>query len=108
MTATIVFEVAKAEDVLIVPNAALRFDPQAARPSSTDWRRPARAQPMQPRVYLLDNAQQLVEVPVELGLTNGSSTAVQSAALKEGDHVVIEQQAHGGPVRLTPQRTPRI
>lgn len=109
MTATILFEVAKAEDVLIVPNAALRFNPQAAETAAAiDWRRPGRGQPMQPRVYQL-NAAELVEVPVELGLNDGSFTEIKSGALNAGDEVVVEQMLRGTTPRITPQqRMPRM
>jgi len=108
MTATILFVVAKAEAVLTVPNAALRFNPQAT-PAEVDWRRPGRGQPLQPRVYCLDG-EALVEVPVQLGLNDGSFTEVKSGELKEGDHVVVEMQARPGASRTgpTPQRFPRM
>jgi HlyD family secretion protein len=109
MTATIVFEVAKTADVLIVPNAALRFDPSAARANEGGWGRPARATPMKPRVFRLNGAE-LDEISVELGLNDGAFTAITSDELKEGDRVVVEQSAPpgGGGQRPVPQRTPRM
>lgn len=110
MTATIVFEVAKTADALIVPNAALRFDPAASRAGDTGgWGRPARATPIKPRVFRLAG-DRLEEVNVELGLNDGSSTAITSGELKEGDRVVVEQiePAGGGIQRPIPQRTPRM
>lgn len=108
MTATILFQVAKAEDVLVVPNAALRFNPQADT-AAINWNRPGRGAPMQPRVYRLE-AQKLVEVPVEIGLNDGSFTEIRTAQLKEGDDVVVEQTIRGGgAVRAAPaQRMPRM
>lgn len=89
MTATIYFEVDRAEDALLVPNAAMRFNPDA-EPEGGDWRRVGRARPMQPRVFVLQNGQ---PVPVEIipGLTDGSYTKVSSGELREGDEVVLEQ-----------------
>jgi HlyD family secretion protein len=108
MTATILFEVAKAEDVLVVPNAALRFSPEAAvAAAEVDWRRPGRGQPMQSRVFRLEGTA-LVAVPVELGLNDGSFTEVKSGGLKDGDPVVTEQQLRGGPARPLAQRMPRM
>ncbi len=95
MTATILFEVAKVEDVLRVPNAALRFDPNA-QTEQTDWWRPGRGRAVQPRVFVLDGPNQLREVPVELGLSDGSSTEVRSPDLKPGDQVVTMQEVRGG------------
>jgi len=106
MTATISFEVARAENILMVPNAAMRFNPIVA-PVDVDWRRPGKAVRMQPRVFKLD-AGRPVEAPIEPGLTDGSFTEVRSGDLREGDAVVIEQT--GGPrVRANmATRTPRI
>ena len=106
MTATVSFEVARADNALIVPNAAMRFNPVAA-PADIDFGRPGKARKMQPRVFKLD-AGRLVEVPIEPGLTDGSFTEVRSRELQEKDAVVIEQS--GGP-RPTPgvvPRTPRF
>ena len=89
MTATISFEVARAEDVLIVPNAAMRFNP-ATTPQLANSRRPGRARPMAPRVYKLAGGQ-LVEVPIDPGLTDGSATEIRSGDLREGSEVVIER-----------------
>lgn len=106
MTATISFEVDRAENVLIVPNAAMRFNP-VAPPVNGDWRRPGRAVRMQPRVFKLDGGR-AVETPIEPGLTDGSFTEVRSGELREDDAVVIEQT--GGPRNLAnvPTRTPRL
>lgn len=95
MTATILFEVAKAEDVLTVPNAALRFDPNAGDEEPTNWFRPMRGKgrPAQPRVYTLGAGGSLVEVPLQLGLTDGTSTQVVSGDVSVGDMVVTEKLA---------------
>ena len=55
MTATVEFIVERAEDVLLVPNSALRFRPteemrRAAARREQDGRRQARAQPVQTRI----------------------------------------------------------
>jgi len=107
MTATILFEVAKVEDVLSVPNAALRFDPNAGA-APLDFFRPGRGRPAKSRVYKLGPDNTLVEVPLETGLTDGSVTQVLSGELAEGDKVVIEQT--GGATRRAitgPPRMPR-
>jgi len=105
MTATILFEVARAEDVLLVPNAALRFDPRPPQ-AATDWTKPGRGRPAAPRVFRLE-ADQLVEVPIEPGLTDGSFTEVRGGALREGDRVVIDMQPTGAPRTALP-RMPRL
>jgi HlyD family secretion protein len=108
MTATIMFEVAKAENVLIVPNAALRFNPQAAPAAAQiDWRHPGRGRPMQSRVFRLKEGA-LEEVPLELGLNDGTFTEVRSGELHEGDPVVTEQQMWSASSRRPAQRMPRM
>jgi HlyD family secretion protein len=106
MTATISFEVARAENILMVPNAAMRFNPTVP-PADGDWMRPGKAVRMQPRVFKLDSGRP-VEAPIEPGLTDGSFTEIRSGDLREGDPVVIEQT--GGPrTRVTaPPRSPRF
>jgi HlyD family secretion protein len=109
MTATILFEVAKAENVLVVPNAALRFNP-SFRPAEINWNRPGKGQPVQSRVHVLRDGK-LAAVPVELGLTDGSVTEVKSGDLAEGVRVVTEQEIHGGASQapMAPaQRMPRM
>lgn len=87
MTATILFEVARAEDAVLVPNAALRFDPQR-EPDNAVWRRPGRGRPAQPRVYkLADGA--LHEVPVTLGITDGALTQVLEGAVMDADVLAV-------------------
>lgn len=93
MTATVLFEVAKAEGVQSVPNAALRFDPNRT-PRQINWR-PGRGQAIKPRVYTLVDGR-LNEVTVELGLNDGSQTQIVSGDLEVGDAVVIEQVRTGG------------
>jgi len=106
MTATISFEVARAENILMVPNAAMRFNPTAA-PADGDWMRPGKAVRMQPRVFKLD-AGLPVEAPIEPGLTDGSFTEVRSGDLHEGDPVVIEQSGGPRPRVNVPARAPRM
>lgn len=107
MTATVSFEVARADNALIVPNAAMRFNPDAGTPSVTDFMRPGKARKMQPRVFKLDGGR-LVEAPIEPGLTDGSFTEVRSGELGEGDAVVIEQSGGPRPTAGVVPRTPRM
>ncbi len=109
MTATILFEVAKATDTLLVPNAALRFDPQPPAPAASSqmgWAPPAPGRPLRPRVFRVV-ADRLVEVPLELGLSDGSHTQVVSGDLKEGDAVVVGFGPNARIARAAPPRMPR-
>lgn len=89
MTATILFEIEKAENVLIVPNTALRFDPNAASSASINWMQPGKGRVARPRVFKMVN-ESLVEIPLELGLNDGSSTQIVSGEIKDGDAVATE------------------
>ena len=104
MTATISFEVARAENVLVVPNAAMRYNPEAQ--VQGDWMRPGKARPMQPRVFKLDSGRP-VELSVQLGLNDGAFTEVRGEGLQEGDLVIIEQIG-GRRLPSVVSRTPRF
>lgn len=107
MTATVLFEVAKAEDVLVVPNSALRFNPKINPATETDMMRPGRGAARQPRVYTLADGGELKEVKVELGLTDGSVTQVKSGEIKEGDVIVTERDFAGGNRRPAGNSSPQ-
>jgi len=90
MTAYVNIIVARRDDVLLVPNAALRFRPEPARGARGGApRAPGEdgAGANRGRVYVIAD-DSLREVPVETGITNGRVTEVTSGALKDGDAVV--------------------
>lgn len=99
MTATILFQIERADQALLVPNAALRFDPQAAA-AAVDFMRPGRARPARPRVFRLEPDGRLTEVAIQPGITDGASTQVLGGELRPGDAVVIEQVG-GATIRTT-------
>jgi HlyD family secretion protein len=80
MTANVTVEVARADDVLRVPSAALRF-----RPSDKEA-------PRGPAVWILANGQ-LHAVPVRAGINDGAQTAIVDGELGEGVQVVTGQNA---------------
>jgi HlyD family secretion protein len=109
MTANVTVEIARANGVLRVPNAALRVrpsaevlaalgQPEAAEPkSSGDWpgtpAGSATAAPREPdggahgQVWVMTDGR-LTRVPVRLGVSDGSATAVLGGRLDEGTEVV--------------------
>jgi HlyD family secretion protein len=132
MTASVTVEIARNDDVLKIPNAALRFrpdaevfgalgqpvpDPPAARTStSTAAGDPAAGRTpragtgaARARVWTLVDGR-LEPVPVRLGITDGIATAVIDGALKEGAQIVtgmaaqpaVTTQSSGSP--LLPMR----
>jgi HlyD family secretion protein len=109
MTAYLSIVTDRSENVLLVPNAALRFRPaesaDAPRASSAGQARAAnggnagagRRIPgtrrggagAAPKVHVIRDGE-LVAVPLELGISDGRRTVIRSGALKEGDQVVVE------------------
>ncbi len=92
MTANVSFEVAKKDDVLILPAAALRFRPaspggEAVKPSGASLQKgagPSRT------VYVLRNDKP-VPVPVKTGIANDRQVELLQGDIKEKDEVVLEQ-----------------
>lgn len=104
LTANVSFITGKREQVLTVPNAALRFTPSgtaADTASSTSERagprtgasRPERKESAGPRgkVWVLDSTGQPKLVRVTTGLSDGSVTEVQSDELADGATVIVGQ-----------------
>lgn len=105
MTATAEITVATATGTLLVPNAALRFVPEAQparRVGTSLLPRPSGSAPATTvvsggdgpgsrRVYVLDG-ETLREVAVEVGLSDGRMTAVHGTGLTPGTRVVVAQE----------------
>ena len=91
MTANLQVVVARRDDVLKVPNAALRFRPREedgqipARPSSQE----IPGSGTEGQVFLLNWRGQLMSLPVRLGVTDGRMTEVLSGEVEDGQPVVI-------------------
>ncbi len=113
MTANVAVEVAKKDDVLKLPPAALRFKPKTKGDdpkekgndrSGVSGQRPAggggpngggkggsgKARERSLQVYLLAEGKPVAS-PVKTGIANNSSIELTESALKEGDEVIIEQ-----------------
>lgn len=99
MTAKVTVLTQREENVLKVPNAALRFRPSAevlSRTKSTSSR-----QAEGPQIYVL-SAANIFAVPVTTSITDGKFTAVTSPSLKEGDAAILRVS----PVNSTPAALP--
>ncbi len=110
MTANVQFLVSEKEDVLTIPNMALRFKPPEEKSEAQDVlrqelnraapqvgaRRTSRAaggaagvrKVRQAKIYVL-NGSQAKAIEVQLGITDGSKTEVVSGPLRDNDPVVI-------------------
>jgi HlyD family secretion protein len=119
MTANVQFLVSRQENVLTIPNMAMRFKPPDQKDEAEDLLRQERSRVAKPvgtrrtsraagagggggggrgnrsvTVYVLkDNKAQLVEI--QLGITDGSRTEVRPGALKENDPVIIAASSAG-------------
>ena len=108
MTAYVTIAVAERKDVLLVPNAALRY-----KPANADVQKPAAnqnsgaapkvdtAKPKHDgftgKVYVLENGG-LKPVSVSLGITDNRNTEIAGGELKAGDQVIVgEAQANNKP-----------
>lgn len=109
MTATVAFEVARVDDVLTVPNAALRFRPRpvdgdSSGPAAAGFGPPGRLRrtaAAAPTVYQLVNGQP-VEMQVTIGLTDGARSQISGEGIAEGLKVIVEQIATGSPRPFNP------
>jgi HlyD family secretion protein len=89
MTATVDFIIERVEDALLVPNAALRFQPSQAAEGEADHR-PANAtvDSGKSRVFRLAGDGRLQRVPVTAGISDGQLTVVSGAGVEAGMEVV--------------------
>jgi HlyD family secretion protein len=89
MTATVDFIVERVEDALLVPNAALRFQPsQAAEGEADHHGANGTADAGQSRVFRLAGDGRLQRVPVTTGNSDGQLTVVSGAGVEAGMEVV--------------------
>lgn len=107
MTATAIIETARKNDVLLVPNTALRFRPEVKTQSDSATRlmmpgprhagqktvkETTRAVSGQSRtIYVLNQKGNAVKRDVKTGMTDGTMTEILSGDLKAGDKVIISQ-----------------
>ena len=106
MTAYVSITVAERKDVLLVPNASLRFKPSEATTQRAGGQTAggpngappkAKTNSFSGKVYLLEQGV-LKPVSVSLGITDNRNTEIASGALKEGDQIVVgEALPSGGP-----------
>lgn len=86
MTANVTFEVSKASNVIRIPNAALRFNPNP--PGMGDPAQHKRTKG--PTVYRLVGGKP-VATPVKIGLTDAKYSELIEGELSEGDEIITER-----------------
>jgi len=87
MTANVKILTNKEDEVLKIPNVALRFRPPDVKPDTT-VRAAGRRQDAGSTVWIMDQDGKPKAVKVKLGITDGNFTAVESGDLKEGERVI--------------------
>ncbi len=87
MTANVSIIIATRDNVLRIPNAALRFRP-SERPAAAAPA-PGGGEKRGPSVWVLENGKPK-RIPVQLGISDGSFTEVLSDGLQEGQQLIIE------------------
>ncbi|MGA7801121.1 MAG: efflux RND transporter periplasmic adaptor subunit [Gammaproteobacteria bacterium] len=90
MTAYVTVIIDRRDDVLRVPNAALRFRPRGGAEALPDRKEPNR------RTLYRVQDNKLLAVPVTIGIANNQYTDIVSGDLKAGDHVVVEDLSPEG------------
>jgi HlyD family secretion protein len=125
LTANLQFEVDKRENVLLVPNEALRWKPQASQVIAEA--RGAYAKSLQPRetdpsgkggpggfdtagqgVVWVPEGNYVRPVKVRLGLTDGAQTEIVGGDLSEGANVVTGDQRQAAVENVTNPFTPQM
>jgi HlyD family secretion protein len=86
MTALVEIITARKDEVLQVPNAALRFEMPAWRETGIEKQAPGLAEP---GVWVLDRGDEYRWVPVDTGYTDGEFSEVRSGELDAGDRVIV-------------------
>jgi HlyD family secretion protein len=115
MTAYVNIAIAKADDVLMVPNAALRFKPADAdektagnatgngadtptqNGSAERGNRKARKHDGNSGTLYVVDGKAIRPVAVELGITDNRMTEISGGDLKAGDVVVVGEKPTGDP-----------
>lgn len=111
MTAAVTIETGRADDVVKVPNAALRFTPAGAagatRPAIGSSSGSARREEDRGAVWVLAQDRP-TRVPVRTGLSDGRDTAILEGDLTPGTSVVTGTASATAPAAATPATSPLL
>jgi HlyD family secretion protein len=100
MTATLAVEIARRDNVLRVPVAALRFKPDSEVRAHYVGPQAAAAPPVGKGVWLM-NGTSIAPVPVTTGISDGTQTEIAGTAVAEGELVVTRSTPAGSGTRTT-------
>ncbi|RJP19782.1 MAG: efflux RND transporter periplasmic adaptor subunit [Deltaproteobacteria bacterium] len=99
MTANVTIEVRRYDDVLKIPNAALRYRPAGAVEKADGRKREREKEPAGQKVYTLGKDGKPSPVAIRTGISNGTFTQMLDGPLKDGDALVTGetgQKRNGG------------
>ncbi|HRU04538.1 MAG TPA: efflux RND transporter periplasmic adaptor subunit [Candidatus Brocadiia bacterium] len=88
LTASVKFEASRADNALLVPNAALRWQPEASMIAPGAAAPKTAKDPSKKAVVWVSDGRYVRPVPVTVGISDGVTTAVSSDELTEGVQVV--------------------
>ena len=99
MTANVTIEVKKLENVLKIPNAAIRYRP-ADKSKEPGWgTQGKKKEPLGQRVYVIGKDGKPQAVSIKTGVSDGAYTELAEGTLKEGDPLVTGEAPKGGSTR---------
>lgn len=104
MTANVTIAVARAENVLRLPKAALRFRPRGAPGAARSTPGALQAQ----NVSVLDTRGELKQVAVKTGISDANFIEIVGGQLKEGDAVVVGMSGQASPAQAQPKAGGRM
>ncbi|HEX7524531.1 MAG TPA: hypothetical protein VF357_10030, partial [Candidatus Deferrimicrobium sp.] len=95
MTANVTIQVKKFENVLKIPNAAMRYRPVDKSKEPGGGTAGKKKEPLGQRVYAIGKDGKLQAVPIKIGVSDGSTTELTGGNLKEGDFLVTGEAPKG-------------
>jgi HlyD family secretion protein len=105
MTANVSIITDSRKGVLLVPNSALRFRPQAVADGSTNTPKKRATGNKGPGIWILENNKPK-QVKITTGISDGSLTEVLSGNIKEGQEVIVSMLGQNNETQSS--RAPRM
>jgi HlyD family secretion protein len=91
MTANVSIQTNSVDNVLKIPNAALRYRPSGTGKGRPEGKAEGKKEAAGPRVYVIGKGNTPQAVPVKLGISDGNFTQLVEGNLKEGDALITEE-----------------
>jgi HlyD family secretion protein len=88
MTANATIQVRKFDNVLKIPNAAMRYRPSEAKKEGDAKKREKEKEPQGQRVYVVGKDGKPSPVPIRTGVSDGTFTLLTEGPLSEGDELI--------------------